>query len=65
MPRKQRFKPSRKPKPIPHSEAQTIGNDARTASAPGIAHNDSLGSAPLSSRMSDTSSSVPPEPDHR
>jgi hypothetical protein len=65
MPRKQRFKPSRKPKPIPQNEAQTIGNDPRITATPGVAHNDNLGFASVPSRMSDTDSSTPPEPDHR
>jgi hypothetical protein len=65
MPRKQRFKPSRKPKPIPQSEAQTIGHDARNTSSQGSAHNDNLASASVPSRMSDTDLSMPPEPDQR
>jgi hypothetical protein len=51
MPRKQRFKPSRKPKPSPQSEAATIGNDARNPSShsPGIdvdADNDNVTASP-------------------
>jgi len=33
MPRKQRFKPSRKPKPVPQSESQAIGHEARNPAA--------------------------------
>jgi hypothetical protein len=41
MPRKQRFKPSRKPKASPQTEAAAIGHDARSMSHTG-AHNDNL-----------------------
>jgi hypothetical protein len=38
MPRKQRFKPSRKPKPIPQSEDSTL--ERQSSGAP--AHNDNV-----------------------
>jgi hypothetical protein len=62
MPRKQRFKPSRKPKPIPQSEAAAIGHDARDASSHGGAHNDNVESSG-SVRRSDEDSPLMPEPD--
>lgn len=42
MPRKQRFKPSRKPKPAPQTEAAAIGHDARNTSSQGAPHNDNV-----------------------
>jgi len=56
MPRKQRFKPSRKPKPAPQSEAPTIGHETRAVASNVAAHNDNAGSGPGASRMSDESS---------
>jgi len=55
MPRKQRFKPSRKPKPSPQSEATTIGHDERSPGAPATVHNDNV--------RSDEDSGLTPETD--
>lgn len=65
MPRKQRFKPSRKPKPSPQSESQAIGHDARNASSHSVAHNDNIESPGGSPHKSDDSSSLHPETDPR
>ena len=62
MPRKQRFKPSRKPKPILQSEAAAIGHDARNPSPHGGVHNDNVESSG-SVRRSDEDSPLMPEPD--
>ena len=62
MPRKQRFKPSRKPKPIPQSEATAIGHDARNAASHGGAHNDNVETS-SSGRRSDEGSALTPETD--
>lgn len=51
MPRKQRFKPSRKPKPAPQTEAAAIGHDARSPSSHGLPHNENV----------ETSSAMRPE----
>jgi hypothetical protein len=62
MPRKQRFKPSRKPKPIPQSEAAAIGHDTRNPSSHSGVHNDNVESSG-SVRRSDDDSPLMPEPD--
>jgi hypothetical protein len=66
MPRKQRFKPSRKPKPAPQTETQAIGHEARNLSSHGPTHNantDVPAGGP--SCMSDESSSLKNETDQR
>jgi hypothetical protein len=65
MPRKQRFKPSRKPKPIPQSEAAAIGHDARDMSSHNIQHSEPHVETGGSGRKSDDDSSPAPEPDQR
>jgi hypothetical protein len=50
MPRKQRFKPSRKPKPSPQNEAATIGH---------AAHNDNVEATGGASRIRDDDSQEP------
>jgi hypothetical protein len=60
MPRKQRFKPSRKPKPIPHSEEAMNGNSSNQAHV----HNDNVASRPMSDARDDDSS-VEPDPDRQ
>jgi hypothetical protein len=64
MPRKQRFKPSRKPKPSPQSEAATIGNDARNSTShnPG-ADNDNVDVTGGPSRPDDDDSLQEPDND--
>ena len=62
MPRKQRFKPSRKPKPIPQSEAASIGHDARNTSSQSGAHNDNVETGG-SVRHSDEDSALKSESD--
>ena len=56
MPRKQRFKPSRKPKPIPQGEDAVIGR--QPSSAP--AYNDNAGMHETPSSRSDDSMEEPP-----
>jgi len=63
MPRKQRFKPSRKPKPSPQSEAATIGHDGRNTSSQ-VAHNDNVDVTGGSARSSDQDSSREPDANH-
>jgi hypothetical protein len=58
MPRKQRFKPSRKPKPIPQTEAGSIPQSS------GLAHNDNAESRNQTSSRNDDSS-VEPDPDQQ
>ncbi|HEY0483976.1 MAG TPA: hypothetical protein VGD37_40930, partial [Kofleriaceae bacterium] len=60
MPRKQRFKPSRKPKPIPQSEATTIGHDTRNTGQGMAVHNDNIEIIGGPSRMRDEPSSQEP-----
>jgi hypothetical protein len=50
MPRKQRFKPSRKPKPSPQNEAATIGR---------VAHNDNVEASGGQTRLHDDDSQEP------
>jgi hypothetical protein len=57
MPRKQRFKPSRKPKPIPQSEEPMNQNSAQ-------AHNDSATARPMADTRDDNST-VEPDPDQQ
>jgi hypothetical protein len=61
MPRKQRFKPSRKPKPSPQSEAATIGHDGRNPSSLGGSH-DNPSEPTGSSQMNDEDSGLKPDP---
>ena len=65
MPRKQRFKPSRKPKPVPQSESQAIGHEARSPAAHGPAHSDTSDVTGAPSRMTEEGSSLKPETDQR
>lgn len=65
MPRKQRFKPSRKPKPVPQSESQAIGHEARNPATHGPAHNDTPDVPGGPSRLSDEGSSLKNETDQR
>jgi hypothetical protein len=65
MPRKQRFKPSRKPKPVPQSESQAIGHEARNPAAHGPAHSDTTDVPGGPSRMTDDGSSLKTETDPR
>ncbi|HET9622162.1 MAG TPA: hypothetical protein VFP84_12400 [Kofleriaceae bacterium] len=61
MPRKQRFKPSRKPKPIPQNEEAMNGATPQ-------AHNDNAASRPMSDAASDKrddESLVEPDPDQQ
>jgi hypothetical protein len=60
MPRKQRFKPSRKPKPIPQSEEAMTGATPNSAQA----HNDNAPARPMSGTRDDDSS-VEPDPDQQ
>ena len=64
MPRKQRFKPSRKPKPIPQSEAAALGHDARSASSHGSAYNENV-EAGGSIRRTEDDSAREPDTDQR
>jgi hypothetical protein len=64
MPRKQRFKPSRKPKPSPQSEAATIGHDGRNTSSQ-VVHNDNVDVTGGSPRMDDEDSGLKPDADQR
>jgi hypothetical protein len=64
MPRKQRFKPSRKPKPIPQNEEAMNGATPNNAQA----HNDNVASRPMSDAMNDKrdhDSLVEPDPDQQ
>jgi hypothetical protein len=63
MPRKQRFKPSRKPKPSPQSEAPAIGHDARATGQGATAHNDNVNATGGPSVMRDETSSQEPDAD--
>jgi hypothetical protein len=65
MPRKQRFKPSRKPKPVPQSESQAIGHEARNPAAHGPTHSDTTDVPGGPSRIADESSSLKNETDQR
>lgn len=65
MPRKQRFKPSRKPKPAPQAETQAIGHEARNPASHGPGHGDNPDVPAGPSRMSDESSSLKNETDPR
>jgi hypothetical protein len=65
MPRKQRFKPSRKPKPAPQSETQAIGHEARNPSSHNPVHNANADVPAAPSCMSDESSSLKNETDQR
>ncbi|MGH7635791.1 MAG: hypothetical protein ACRENC_18840 [Gemmatimonadaceae bacterium] len=65
MPRKQRFKPSRKPKPVPQSESQAIGHEVRNPAGHGTTHNDTTEVPGGPSRMTDEGSSLKPETDPR
>ena len=65
MPRKQRFKPSRKPKPVPQSESQAIGHEARNPAAHAPAHGDTTDVSGGPSRMTDDSSSLKNETEQR
>ena len=65
MPRKQRFKPSRKPKPVPQSESQAIGHEARNPAAHVPAHNDTPDVSGGPSRMTEEGSSLKNETDQR
>jgi hypothetical protein len=65
MPRKQRFKPSRKPKPIPQSEAATIGHDGRNLSSHPGPLNENVEIPGVSERRPDQDPGVEPEPDPR
>jgi hypothetical protein len=53
MPRKQRFKPSRKPKPIPQAEAAAIGH--------AVVHHENAEPMAETSRMRDTDPSHEPD----
>jgi hypothetical protein len=65
MPRKQRFKPSRKPKPVPQSESQAIGHEARNPAGHTPAHADTTDTSGGPSRMTDDGSSLKTETDPR
>jgi hypothetical protein len=65
MPRKQRFKPSRKPKPVPQSESQAIGHEARNPAAHGPTQHDTTDVPGGPSRLSDEGSSLKNETDQR
>jgi hypothetical protein len=65
MPRKQRFKPSRKPKPVPQSESQAIGHEARNPTTHAPAHGDTTEAPGAPSRMTDEGSSLKTETDQR
>jgi hypothetical protein len=65
MPRKQRFKPSRKPKPVPQSESQAIGHEARNPAAHGPAHTETTDVPAAPSRLGDENSSLKNETDQR
>ena len=65
MPRKQRFKPSRKPKPVPQSESQAIGHEARNPAAHAPTHGDTTDVPAAPSRMTDESSSLKNETEQR
>jgi hypothetical protein len=60
MPRKQRFKPSRKPKPIPHSEEAMTGAPPNRPQA----HNDNATARPMADTHDDDST-VEPDPDQQ
>jgi hypothetical protein len=61
MPRKQRFKPSRKPKPIPQSEATTIGRETRNTGQGMAVHNENGEITGGPTRMRDEPMSQEPE----
>jgi len=60
MPRKQRFKPSRKPKPIPQAEEPMIERAPNSAQV----HNDNV-DARAATSSSEASSTVEPDPDRQ
>lgn len=63
MPRKQRFKPSRKPKPIPQTESGSVGDSARSTSSTNGTQSDRSDTA--SSMHKGEDSSLQPGTDHQ
>jgi hypothetical protein len=64
MPRKQRFKPSRKPKPAPQTEATAIGQEVRSTSSIGGTYSEQIESGGAGHKGEDDSS-LKPETDSR